>query len=394
MLDAIWFMDHPSPELILSLAWLGFVVWLILRALRQRAALAELSADQKEGELPAVCFLVPARDEEANIERCVRSLLMQDYPRERLTVVVVDDWSTDRTAAIVRAIAAEDDRLRLVRAPALPPDWKGKVNACCAGVGASPVTVEWLCFIDADVWASPLLARSAVISALNGQTDLLSLTPKQQLESMAERLIIPCGLYILAFTQDLAQAQAPDSGEAAATGQFMLVRRRAYDAVGGYAAVRTAIREDVELAKLMKRRGLRVLLLDGGRFLNIRMYDSWGTLRLGFAKNLTEMLGGPARTIVIAALAVFVAAASVLLPAIDVVGCANGSKGACVAVTPALFGSAAAFAFHIVGAVHFDIPFWYGLFFPVGYAAGALIGLDSLRGRARHRIVWKGRVYQ
>jgi chlorobactene glucosyltransferase len=394
MLDAIWFMDHPSLELFLSLAWLGFVVWLILRALRQRAALSELSAGQKEGELPAVCFLVPARDEEANIERCVRSLLIQDYPRERLSVVVVDDWSTDRTAAIVRTIAAEDNRLRLVRAPALPPDWKGKVNACCAGVDASPATVEWLCFIDADAWASPLLARSALITALHGQTDLLSLAPKHHLRSMAERLVIPCGLYILAFTQDLAQMQEPDSGEAVATGQFMLVRRRAYDAVGGYAAVRTAIREDVELAKLIKRRGHRVLLLDGGRFLNIRMYDSWRTLRPGFAKNLTEMLGGPARTIVIAALAVLVAAASVLLPAIDVAGCVGGSKGACVALAPALLGSAAAFALHIAGAVHFDIPFWYGLLFPAGYAAGALIGFDSLRGRARRRIVWKGRVYQ
>jgi chlorobactene glucosyltransferase len=387
-------MDHPGPEFILSLAWLGFVVWLILRALRQRAALSELSAAQKGGELPAVCFLVPARDEEANIERCVRSLLTQDYPRERLSVVVVDDGSTDRTAGIVRAIAAEDDRLRLVHAPALPPGWKGKVNACCAGVAASPATVEWLCFIDADVWASPLLARSVVASALRGQTDLLSLTPKHQLKSMAERLIIPCGFYVLAFTLDFALTQEQGSGEAVATGKFMLVRRRAYDAVGGLAAVRTAIREDSELAKLMKRRGHRVLLLDGGRFLNTRMYDSWRTLWPGFAKNLTEMLGGPVRTILIAALAVSAAAASVLLPVLDVVGCINGSKGACVALAPALLGSGAAFALHIAGAIHFEIPFWYGLFFPAGYVAGALMGLDSLRWRARRRIVWKGRVYR
>ncbi|MBV8522327.1 MAG: glycosyltransferase [Acetobacteraceae bacterium] len=387
-------MDNPNPELLLSLAWLGFVIWLILRALRQRAALSELSAHQKDSELQAVCFLVPARDEEENIERCVRSLLVQDFPRERLSVVVVDDGSTDRTAAIVRAIAEEDDRLRLVHASALPPGWKGKVNACCAGVDAAPEAVEWLCFIDADVWANPLLARCAVNSAIHCQADLLSLAPKHQLKSMAERLVIPCGFYVLAFTHDLSQAQEPKSRDATVTGQFMLIRRHAYNAVGGHAAVKTAICEDVELARLMKRRGHRVLLLDGGRLLNTRMYNGWRTLWPGFAKNLTEMLGGPALTILIVALAVSMAAASVLLPAFDVLGCVNGSKEGCVALLPAFIGSAALVALHIAGAVHFEIPFWYGFLFPAGYLAAALIGLDSLRWRARRRIVWKGRVYR
>lgn len=387
-------MDRLSFELIPSLAWLGFVVWLILRALRQQAAHRELNAAEEADELPALCFLVPARDEEENVERCVRSLLSQDYPRERLSVVVVDDGSRDRTEAVVRAIAAEDDRLRVVQAPALPRGWKGKVNACCAGVEASPQGVEWLCFIDADVWAKPSLARSAVISALHGRTDLLSLAPKLELRSIAERLVIPCGFYILAFTRDLARTQQPDNDEAVATGQFMLIRRSAYEAVGGHAAVRTAICEDVELARLMKRRGHRVLLLDGARFVNARMYDSWGELWPGFAKNLTEMLGGPARTIVIAALAVSMAAASLLLPAFDLFACVDGSKGACIALAPALAGSAAIFALHIAGALHFEIPLWYGFLFPAGYLAGAMIALDSLRWRARRRILWKGRVYR
>jgi chlorobactene glucosyltransferase len=257
-----------------------------------------------------------------------------------------------------------------------------------------PSNIEWLCFMDADVWADPALARSAVSYALRRQVDLLSLTPKHLLKSMAERLIIPCGLYVLAFTQDLAQKQQPDSGQALATGQFMLVRRRAYDTVGGHAAVRTAICEDVELANLMKSRGHRVLLLDGSRFLTTRMYGGLRTLWPGFAKNLTEMLGGPARTVLIAALALSAAVASVLLPILDLMGCVDGSKGSCVALAPAVVGSAAAFALHMAGAVHFEIPFWYGLLFPAGYIAGAFIGLDSVRWRARRRVVWKGRVYR
>jgi chlorobactene glucosyltransferase len=386
-------MDQLSLELIASLAWLGLVVLLIFRALRQQDAHRALNENEDADELPALCFLVPARDEEHNIERCVRSLLIQDYPRERLSVVVVDDGSRDRTGAIVRAMAAEDERLRVVRAPALAPGWKGKVNACCAGVDASPEG-DWLGFIDADVWAKPSLARSAVVFALHSRTDLLSLTPKLELSSIADRLIIPCGFYILAFTRDLARTQQPDSGEAVATGQFMLIKRSAYEAVGGHAAVRTAICEDVELARSMKRRGYRVLLLDGARFLNARMYDSLGELWPGFAKNLAEMLGGPTRTILIAALAILIAAASLLLPALDLFACVDGSKGACVALAPATVGSAAMLALHIAGAVHFEIPFWYGFLFPAGYVAGALIGLDSLRWRARRRVLWKGRVYR
>lgn len=387
-------MNQLAFELSPSFAWTGLVFILVMRALRQRTAHQELLSDEEVNELPSLCFLVPARDEEENIERCIRSLLIQDYPSERLSVIIVDDGSTDRTAAIVGAIAEEDDRLRMVRAPPLPPGWKGKVNACCAGADASPANVEWLCFIDADVWASPLLASSAVTSALHFHADLLSLTPKHQLKSMAERLIIPCGFYILAFTSDLAEAQKPESHEVAATGQFMLIRRRAYDAVGGHAAVKTAICEDLELAKLMKRRGHRVLLLDCGGLLNTRMYDGWGTLWPGFAKNLTEMLGGAPRTILIAALALAVAAASVLLPAFYIFGCVNGSNGACLGLAVASVGSTAAFALHIAGAVHFEIPFWYGLLFPAGYAAGALIALDSVLWRARRRVVWKGRVYR
>ena len=383
-------------EIILSFAWLAVVCWLIARAIGQRGALPELSpssADDGDG-LPDLCFIVPARDESANIGRCLRSLLSQSYPRDRLRVVVIDDDSGDDTAAIVMSIAAEDPRVTLIPAARLPLGWKGKVNACWSGVNAVPRSVSWLCFMDADMWADPLLAVSAVRSAIEEDLDLLSLTPRHELKSLAERLMIPCGLYLLAFSQDLQKVQAPDSGEASATGQFMLMRRRAYDAVGGHAAVRTAICEDLELARLIKRSGYRVLLKDGSRILNTRMYTGWDTLWPGIAKNLCDMLGGRARTAVIAVLAVALAAASVALPAMDLAGAIAGSTLALIALGPALLGSAAAFALHIAGAIHFRIPFWYGLLFPVGYAAGAAMGIDSLRWRATRRIRWKGRVYQ
>ncbi len=380
-------------ELILSAAWLALVIWLIFRAFRQRNVLPALAAASPGAEAPPVAVIVPARNESGNIAACVQALLAQDYPADRLRVIVADDNSTDDTAAIVAALAERDARLTLLRVPPLPPGWKGKVHACQLSAEAVARGIDWLCFIDADMRAEPQLIASAIAAARAERLDLLSLAPQHELESFAERLMIPCGLYMLAFSQDLARVQAPESDEVVAMGQFMLLRRQAYDAAGGHAAVRAAISEDVALARLMKRRGARVQLQDGSRLLRGRMYTGWATLWPGIAKNLTDMLGGPRPTVATALAGFTIAWAAVLLPLLDLYGCLRGSQTACWALLPALIGSAAAFALHIAGAVHFRIPFWYGLLFPLGYSAGAALAFDSLRQRATGRIEWKGRVY-
>ena len=146
---------------------------------------------------------MPARDEADNIERCLNSLLAQDYPARRLNVIVVDDHSADDTAAIVRRIAADHPRLSLVQSPPLPPRWTGKSHACWIGARSAAPDTEWLCFIDADVWGESALLSSAVRAAFDRKLDLLSLAPRQQLQSFAERLILPCGLILLSFVQDL-----------------------------------------------------------------------------------------------------------------------------------------------------------------------------------------------
>jgi chlorobactene glucosyltransferase len=363
-----------------------------MRAMRQRELLQPLQLVPPGDGCPAICVIVPARDESANIAGCVRSLLEQRYPASRLRIIVVDDNSSDDTAAIVASMAARDPRLELARAAPLRVGWQGKVQACCTGVAAAP-DADWLCFIDADMRSHPLLLASAVAAAHRGRLDLLSLSPRHDLRSFAERLIIPCGHYLLGFLQDLGRIQNADSKEVVATGQFMLLRRRAYASVGGHAAVASSIREDVELASLLKSSGYRVMLQDGSRLLSTRMYTGWRTLWPGLAKNLSDMLGGPARTLMIAAASIVLAWAAPLLPAYEMARCVNGSGTACVASVPAIAGSAAALAFHIAGAVHFGIPLGYGFIFPVGYTAGAAIALDSLRRKLTHRVSWKGRVY-
>jgi chlorobactene glucosyltransferase len=381
--------------LLLSSLWLALVIWLIARAVRQRNVLARVSVNIRSLDDPApkVAVIVPARNEAANIGACVESLSAQEYPSGCLTLIVVDDDSTDETSAIVAALARHDERITLLRTPPLPPGWKGKVHACCAGAAAAPEDAEWLCFLDADMRAAPRAIASAVEAASDRKLDLLTLAPRHELRSFAERLMLPCGLYLLGFYQDLEKVQAPESDEVVATGQFMLLRRRAYDTVGGHAPVRNEICEDVELALLMKRRGYRVLLMDGNALLSTRMYTGWSTLWPGFAKNLIQLLGGRLRTLMAVPVIVALAWAAVYLPLRDLVAVMHGASGAPLALALAALGSAAVLGLHVGGAVHFRIPWWYGLLFPLGYTAGAVMALDSVRWRITRRVHWKGRVY-
>lgn len=385
-----------QPELFLSCAWLAAVLWLVIRAVGQRSLFLGLPPFRAFGadEAPYVTVIVPARDESSNIGACLGSLLAQCYPLSRFEVLVIDDDSADDTAAIVAAIAERDSRVKLLRNAVLPPSWIGKSHACWIGARAATVSTEWLCFLDADVRAEPALLASAVRTAVDEGIDLLSLAPRHELRTFAERLILPCGLFLLAFCQDLRRRQALDSADATATGQFMLIRRAAYEAAGGHAAVPRAISEDVALARLIKRCGYRVVLRSGDRLLSTRMYTGWRTLWPGLAKNLVDMLGGTRSALLTVLVAVPLAWAALIVPAVALAGCRWGQDGAsCLPLAVALLGSAAAFGLHLAGTIHFRIPFWYGFLFPLGYTAGALMTLDSMRRRLRGCVTWKGRTY-
>jgi chlorobactene glucosyltransferase len=253
---------------------------------------------------------------------------------------------------------------------------------------------EWLCFIDADMRASPTLLVSALQSAQCDGIDLLMVAPRHVLCSFAERLIIPCGMFLLAFLQDLGTAQAREAHDVTASGQFMLIRAEAYEAIGGHAAVRAAICEDLELARRCKRSGYVVLLKDGQKLLSGRMYTGWRTLWPGFAKNLVDMIGGARATAVTAMASVVLSWAALAVPAFTAWHAAQDADALnFVSVAMAMTASAAGFGLHIAGAVYFRIPLWYGLLFPVGYTAGAMIAADSIRQRWQARVTWKGRVY-
>ena len=382
-------------ELLFSSLWLAIMAWLIARAVQQRGCLPRLERvlPPLGRDAPPVTVIVPARDEEANIGHCLESLLTQDYPASRVNIIVVDDQSADATAAIVRGLARRYPQITLITSPPLPPRWTGKSHACWIGARAVAPPSEWLCFIDADVTVKRGALSTAVHTVLRERLDLLSLMPRQELRSFAERLILPCGLIVLSFVQDLRQSQARSGSAVAATGQFMLVRRDAYEAVGGHAAVCTVICEDLEFARRLKQSGRAVLLMGGDDLLSTRMYTGWRTLWPGLAKNLVDTLGGPAATLALALAGLILAWAAIIVPATDLAGWLHGDDGALSALLLALAGSGAALGLHLAATFYFRIPFWYGLVFPLGYTLGALMAIDSVRRRLSGRVIWKGRIY-
>jgi chlorobactene glucosyltransferase len=339
-------------------------------------------------------IVIPVRDEAGNIGACLRCALKQDYPASRLRIVVVDDHSGDATIALAAQAAQADPRVTLVRSPPLPPRWIGKSHACWIGATSPPIHTDWLCFIDADVRMARRLLSSAVAEAQRSDIDLLSLAPRQVLGSFAERLVIPCGLFILGVCQDLRTIQSAGSAEATATGQFMLIRADRYRAVGGHAAVASAICEDTALARLLKRHGARVMLQAGHDLLSARMYTGWHSLWCGFSKNLIDTFGGAPRTLAIAAAAAGFGWLAWLLPLwIVMTWLHEPTLAHVVALAAVLAASGAVLAFHVAGAAFFRIPLWYGVLFPIGYSAGALIALDSVRRRLHGQVQWKGRTY-
>lgn len=368
----------------------------ILRMVRQARAYASLSAAERgsappgaEG-WPALAVVVPARDEADVVGRCIGGLLAQDYPGA-LSVVLVDDGSTDGTAAAARAAAGADPRFRVVAGGPLPRGWTGKAHACARGA-AEAGAAGWLCFMDADTRAEPALLRTAVAHSLARGLGLLSLEPFQELGGPAERLVIPCGLYLVAATGDHAAVNAPEAGAAAANGQFLLFGPGVHARVGGHAAVRAEICEDLALARLVKRHGLSFRLMGAETLIRTRMYRDAAALWHGLSKNGTALGGGAARTVLIAAGGFLMAVVGFALPAVAAARLLRGGGGADIAAALLAFGGLfAALGLHVAGTRHFKIPIVYGLLFPLGYGLALTLALNAARLQRLGRVRWKDR---
>jgi glycosyltransferase involved in cell wall biosynthesis len=236
---------------------------------------------------PEVSVIVPARNEEACLAACLESLLRQ--PGVRLEVIVVDDGSTDRTAAIGRSFS----HVQVIQAGPLPEGWCGKSNA--AYTGAQHARGKWLLFTDADTVHMPGSLAHSLEEAKQYGAEMLSYSPAQELRGFIERAVMPVIFAELATSYQPRKICDPQSTAAAANGQYLLIRRDAYHAVGGHLAVAASLLEDVELARVFKRSGRRIRFRFGGDAVRTRMYRSCSQLAEGWTKNLALLFRAPAR---------------------------------------------------------------------------------------------------
>lgn len=326
---------------------------------------------------PEIAVLVPARNEEGNIATLLQLLAAQDYPA--FSVTVLDDRSSDRTPEIVRAAASSDLRIRLLEGQELPEGWTGKNWACHQLSRAAEG--EIMLFVDADVHPEPHALRDTAAAFARYHADAVSAFPRQLLHGTAAALVIPVmDLILYAFLPLQLVHRSRFASLAAANGQWIAFNRATYDAIGGHAAVRAEIVEDVALSRSVKRSGKRMLLTSGSGSVSCRMYEGFAQIREGFSKNFFAAFGfrAPAFAAVLALMAALFVLPYLLLftswwqPALAAVGLNLVLRS--------------------LLALRSDHGLLSVLLHPIGVLAAIAIGIEAMLHRYRRGAVrWKDR---
>ena len=258
-----------------------------------------------------VSIVIPARNEEASLSACLNSLVAQHGVAYEM--IVVDDHSTDRTREVASSFSGSG--VKLIKAPELPESWTGKNNAVAAG--AKIARGEWLLFTDADTIHLPGSLARSIEEAKRQKAALLSYSPEQIVKSFGEKAVMPVIFADLATSYRPSQVSNPKSPAAAANGQYILITREAYDAVGGHAAIAGNLLEDVALARAVKRSGRKIFFRFAADAVRTRMYRTFSQLREGWTKNLALLFPHPLRLAALRAIEFILIVASLAIAIAD-----------------------------------------------------------------------------
>ena len=355
-------------------------------ACHERRAAHRPAGEPPAGDGPRVSVVVPARNEARGIGAAIASLRALDYPR--VQVVVVNDQSDDDTFAAATAAAAGDPRVRVVAGAPLPEGWIGKPWACWQGVAHADG--DWLLFTDADVLHSPdSLGRTLAMAMRLGRGGL-TLFPTIDSGGITERVVTPAALVAIGtFVAPGPLARSPRSTVAIAAGGYMLMPRPLYDAVGGHAAIRGRMVNDVTLASAVKRHGALLLPAPAGHLARLRMYHGAREVWDGWSKNASFGAAGAPGKAVVGALTL---AALAVLPAVAATAGLRRRDRALAAT--GLGGTAALIALQRLSSWAVPTPARYAPTLPLGLLVlgGAAIrgAVSRLRGTGAE---WRGRRY-
>jgi glycosyl transferase family 2 len=355
--------------------WLVLLPWvaLLVHTAINAALLRRLRTGKTDEK---VAILLPLRNEADRVEPCLTSLLNQVGE-----IHVLDDGSTDDTAALVRKIGG--DRIHLHTGAPLPPGWLGKPHAC-QQLADRAGDADVLVFVDADVVLAADAVASAVATMRHANVTLLSAYPRI---AGAGRLVQPLLQWSwLTFLPLRAMERSRRPSLAAAGGQWLVIDRAGYQRAGGHAAVRDDILEDIGLARAVKRSGGRIALADGSRFATCTMYRSWAELTAGYTKSLWASFGSrlAAGAVVVMLLLLYVAP-----PLTTAAGVAAGHpKPALIALAAYLLGVAG----RLVTARATGGRAWPdALVHPASIVVFADLVIRSFRLRRRGALTWRGR---
>jgi chlorobactene glucosyltransferase len=363
-----------------------FLTALLLIEISNYFALRRIDSFSKPNSGPLVSILIPARNEEFNIKKCVNSVLAQNYAD--FEVIVLDDNSSDATPQIMAEIAGQDERLHLLWGESLPSGWTGKNWACHQLSGAARGDV--LLFMDADTYMSPT-SLSATIGALkDNQTGLLSALPAEETITWGEKFIVPiihwaifCIMpLILAFKKWVPSI-------AVSHGQYMCFTREAYNQIGGHASVRNRIVEDQAITSLIVKAGIKWRLFDGTRILSCRMYRSSQEAAEGLIKNLFPFFGYNIPYFV------FVWIWLVIVfwqPIVTLIILATGVNVDPKYIIPSLFNLGLSLVIWGLFYRRFKFPFYLTFLYPITQIVVSTIAMFSMVRNLKGTAVWKGRI--
>lgn len=364
---------------------------------------------------PMISMCVPARNEERNIRRCVENLLTQDYPN--FEVIVLEDRSTDATAQILRQLVLESNSsshsqgvvvkrgqsqertptLHIINGTELPADWAGKPHALYQAAAAA--RGEWLCFVDADTFLSPAALSSCYAKAMETDADMFTIMTFQIMGSFWEKVVMPLVMTALSVGFSPRKVNDPKRKDAIANGQFILIRRSVYEAIGGHESVKDQIVEDKAISEQVKWNGYRLIVADGMQMSRTRMYTSLPEMWEGWTKNIYLGLRDRPSLLWLGVFGAFVALiAALFLPIWPFLGIRwyihNGGwmAGMVILQSSCLW----AYLIYVRARVaeKMEISRWYAFTTPLGAAVFAAMMITSaVRVLSGKGVVWKGRVY-
>jgi len=379
-----------------ALAWVSLAIWIVLLVGRGGFWRMNLRLPGAEGDAartwPGVTAVIPARDEAGILPLTLPSVLVQDYPGP-LTVIVVDDASTDGTGEVAAELAAalrKSAELRVLRGAGPPPGWAGKVAAMDRGLREVDQSSEYVLFTDSDVEHPADSLRRLVRHAEDARLDLVSLMARLSTDFPAERMIVPAFVYSFFQLYPPAWVRMPRARTAAAAGGCMLVRRATLERVGGLVGIADARIDDVALGTLLKRGGGRIWLGVTTGVRSLRPYPRLADLWDMIARSAyTQLRYSPWLLLGTIVGLVFTYGVPAVL---GIVGAATGWWGVAI---PALGAWAVMSASYLPVLRLYGLAWWRAPLLPVVMALYGAMTVDSAR---RHRQgrggSWKGRVIE